>query len=305
MKKGPWVRAAAVFLLAATALATVAQAQERQSLSTHMTAPSGARVMGRLAASQKLDMAITLQLRNQAQLQALLQRLYDPKSPDYRKFLSVAQFTQQFGPTQADYDAVVNFATGHGLTVTGAQPANRLVVKVNGAVANIEAAFHVNMQVYQHPTEDRTFYAPDTEPSVDAGLAVSGVSGLNNFHPPRPVYLKRTSDTVRSNSTGSMGGQYLGSDIRAAYLPGVTLNGAGQTVGLFEFGPYNVRARIRSASRMLRDRCSTISSPARRAATPSTSGERITPVPRFGCLQMPTSHRRASTTPQSRMARSV
>ena len=33
---------------------------------------------------------------------------------------------------------------------------------------------------------------------------------------------------------------FLGSDMRAAYAPGTTLTGAGQAVGLFEFGPYNL-----------------------------------------------------------------
>jgi xanthomonalisin len=76
---------------------------------------------------------------------------------------------------------------------------------------------------------------------VEAGLAISGISGLNNLHPPSSVSLVRSeaAKVKRSNSTGSMGGQYLGRDIRAAYLPGVTLTGTGQTIGLFEFGPYN------------------------------------------------------------------
>ena len=233
MKNGIWAGAAALALLA-----TMAQAQERQQLRTHMAATAGTQTTGRLPATQQMNVAMTLQLRNEPQLQALLTDLYNPNSPNYRKFLSVSEFTAQFAPTEADYAAVVNYASAHGLTVTH-QAANRLVVEVSGPVNAVEQTFHVNMQVYQHPTENRTFYAPDVEPSVDAGLAVSGVSGLNSYHPPSPVYLKH-SDTIHANATGSMGGQFLGSDIRAAYLPGVTLTGSGQTVGLFEFGPYNV-----------------------------------------------------------------
>jgi subtilase family serine protease len=235
MKTGIWAGAAALALLA-----TAASAQERQQLRTHMAATAGTQTMGRLPATQQMNVAMTLQLRNEAQLQALLQDLYNPSSPNYRKFLSVSEFTAQFAPTEADYEAVVNYATAHGLTVTH-KAANRLVVEVSGPTSAVEEAFRVNMKVYQHPTENRTFYAPDVEPSVDAGLAVSGVSGLNNYHPPSPVYLQHaSSDTIHANATGSMGGQFLGSDIRAAYLPGVTLTGSGQTVGLFEFGPYNV-----------------------------------------------------------------
>jgi subtilase family serine protease len=57
---------------------------------------------------QKL--AITLPLRNQSELNDLLIRLSDRASPDYRKYLSVAEFTERFGPTETDYQAVVDFA---------------------------------------------------------------------------------------------------------------------------------------------------------------------------------------------------
>jgi kumamolisin len=40
-------------------------------------------------------------------------------------------------------------------------------VQVKGSVAAIETAFHVSMRTYQHPTENRSFYSPDVEPTVD------------------------------------------------------------------------------------------------------------------------------------------
>ena len=215
-----------------------ALAQERLSLHTHMAAPTGARLVGRMQRTQRMQVAMTLQLRNEPQLDALLQRLYDPTSPDYRHFLTVEEFTEQFAPTTADYATVVNYATSHGLTVTS-HHANRLVVEVEGAVEDMEQAFHINIQTYQHPTENRTYFAPDVEPSVDAGIAVAGVSGLNNYITPRPMSLRHADfNQVQPEATGSQGGQFLGSDIRAAYAPGVTLTGTGQAVGLLEFGPY-------------------------------------------------------------------
>src|SRR5208283_4643735 len=116
---------------------------------------------------------------------------YDPSSPDYRQFLTVAQFTEGFSPTEQDYQAVVNFAEANGLTVTDTPP-NRLLVDVNGSVAQIEKAFHVVMTVYQHPTEKRTFYSPDREPSLDLIVPVAHIAGLNNFSIPRPM-VKRTA----------------------------------------------------------------------------------------------------------------
>jgi subtilase family serine protease len=192
-----------------------------------------------MSKNQRMSLAIILPLRNQSELTNLLRRLYDPSSPDYRHFLSVAQFTQQFGPTKQDYQAVVKFARSKGFSVTNA-PANRLLVHMNGTVAQINKAFHVAMTNYRHPTENRTFYSPDREPSLDLSVLVTHVAGLNNFSLPRPKF-KRAPANFRRNTTGSgPSGAYLGSDMRAAYYGGTALTGSGQAVGLLEFDGYNM-----------------------------------------------------------------
>jgi len=61
----------------------------------------------------------------------------------------------------------MGFAKRNGLTVTGTH-GNRLLLDVNGSVADIQQAFHVTMRVIGNPTESRDFYAPDIEPSMDA-----------------------------------------------------------------------------------------------------------------------------------------
>jgi uncharacterized membrane protein len=222
-------------------LLTSAGAQERQALPTHVAAPEGVQVVGRLPGSQRLRLAISVPLRDEEGLRAFLGQLYDPASPNYRRFLTVQQFTEQFGPTQADYQRVISFAQAHGLKVTHTY-ANRLVIDVNGTVSNIELAFQVTMHVYQHPTESRTFYAPDVEPSVETGIPILTVNGLSNFSLPHSM-LKRAqpSESVHGNTTGSgQSGQFLGSDMRAAYGGGTSLDGSGQVVGLIELGPYRL-----------------------------------------------------------------
>src|SRR5208283_3634047 len=195
--------------------------------------------VGRLPATQSLKLSIALPLRNESQLDQVLQQLYDPRSPIYHQFLSVKEFTERFGPSQEDYDAVISFAQSNGLTVTGTAP-NRMIVDVTGPVANIEGAFHVNMGVYQHPTEDRTFYAPDQEPTADLPFALLHITGLDNFSIPRPASLSRAPE-AKGNATGSgPGGDFIGSDMRAAYYGGTALTGSGQSVGLLEFAGYNI-----------------------------------------------------------------
>lgn len=232
--------------LAACAILSVISAApasaQRQKLHTKISAGASAHRVGHPPSSQVMKLALTLSLRNPDQLQNLLQGLYNPKSPTYRQFLTVEQFTDQFGPTTDDYAKAVAFVAKYGLTVTNTSP-NRLVLDVSGTVGQIEQAFQITMQLYQHPTENRTYHAPNVEPSVDAGVPVQGISGLNDFMPPRPIGLKQVpaDQVVRTNQTGSgPDGFFLGSDMRAAYAPGTTLTGAGQSIGLFEFGPYNL-----------------------------------------------------------------
>jgi subtilase family serine protease len=223
-------------------IAGLAQAS-LQRLHSHVrpaVSSGAAALVSPLPPSQQMDLTLVLPLRNQAELTSLLARLYDPSSPDYRHFLSVAQFTSEFGPTAEDYQAVVDFARANGFAVT-ASPANRLIVPIRGTGAQIETAFHVGMNVYRHPTEDRTFYSPDREPSLDLNIPVAHISGLNNFSIPRPMVIRPQAELPMADVTGSgPGGSYLASDMRAAYYGGTTLTGAGQSVGLVEFDGYDL-----------------------------------------------------------------
>jgi len=220
------------------------QAQQSLQVLHHHVRPavaSGqAAPVGLLRPTQRMNLAITLPLRNQAELTSLLARLYDPTSPDYRHFLTVAQFTEEFGPTVEDYQAVVNFAQANGFTVTDTPP-NRLLVDINGTVAQIEKAFHVAMRVYRHPTENRMFYSPDREPSLDLSVPVAHIAGLNNYSIPRPKLKKAAAgQAIQSHAGSGPGGAYLASDMRAAYYGGTALTGSGQAVGLVEFDGYNL-----------------------------------------------------------------
>ena len=204
-----------------------------------------ATVNGRLPADQVLSLDLVLPLRDPAGLKSFLSELYSPKSSTYQHFLTPAEFTARFGPAQADYDAVVEFAKSNGLKVTGGSR-DGMEVQVKGSVGAIELAFHVSMKTYQHPTEGRTFFGTDREPTFDMPVKLWHISGLDNFSIPHPL-LVRKSDfaakhgvypeaVVKHATTGSgPSASFLGSDMRAAYYGSGTLTGAGQNLGLFEY----------------------------------------------------------------------
>jgi hypothetical protein len=257
-------------------------------------ASSSLRPIDRLDPSTNLDLVLGLPLRNREELTNLIEQLYDPASPHFHQYLSGEEFTRRFAPTEADYQAAIDFARASGFKIAGTHP-NRMLLDVRGSVGEIEKAFRTNLRLYRHPHENRNFYAPDLEPSVPAELSIQDISGLDNFVPPHPMDLRlgappsrqrrpanpsikhlsnvKTASSPRpsppssfvksttedkeeereapdaglkpsdveiiANATGSgPGGDFMGNDFRAAYAPGVTNDGAGQVIGLFEFGPY-------------------------------------------------------------------
>ncbi len=229
-------------LLAIVALGSVAsvpgQAQSLPPMTHHVFDVVGngqARAVGRLPKTQSMRLVLVLPHRNEAELKNFLRELYDPSSASYRKFLTVEEFTERFGPSQADYDAVTNFAATHGLTVAGTSR-NRMNLDVTGSVDSVERALHVTMGVYQHPTENRTFFSPDREPTADLSVQLWHISGLDNYSTPKPALVKRPAGTVPAATTGSCpSASFCGSDIRAAYYGGSLLTGAGQSLGLLEY----------------------------------------------------------------------
>jgi uncharacterized repeat protein (TIGR03803 family) len=227
-------------------------AAERQVLGGHV--PKGLarlQALEALPADTQLDLAIALPLRNRDALTNLLRDLYDPASPQYHHYLTAAEFAARFGPREMDYQALKEFAQSKHLGVIGTHP-NRTLLDVSGSAANIEKAFAIHLRRFKHPTEQRNFYAPDSEPSIELATAVLSISGLDDYFLPRPVNLNldrfasstfaarsydSTSGTPFASGTGPRG-SFIARDFRAAYAPGVSLDGSGQAVGLFEMDGY-------------------------------------------------------------------
>jgi subtilase family serine protease len=241
------LRLACVVLVAALSAEMVNPAM-RSCMTRHVreVVRSGrAKRVGKLSGSQVMKLNIVLPLRDQAGLETFLKNLYDSSSRSYRRFLTVRQFTEQFGPTQKNYDAVVRFAKSNHLTVIGGSR-DGMNVEVSAPVSAIESALHVTLRTYRHPTENRNFYAPDKEPTTNLSFSLWHISGLDNYSIPHALFLRksdyakahgmRPQDVVSHATTGSgPSASFLGSDMRAAYYGGTGLTGAGQNLGLFEF----------------------------------------------------------------------
>ncbi len=204
-----------------------------ETLQNHVPkAVAESRRLGPLSGMARLNLAVGLPLRNREDLDRFLEQVSDPRSPNYRRYLNAGEFAEFFGPTQADYDKLIEFFQAHGFTVSGTHP-NRMILDVTGPVSAIDETLHVNMTVWEHAARGR-FFAPDRDPALDIDVTVLDIAGLDNFAPPRPLNVTLPLDASRPLAGSGPDGYYAGNDFRAAYAPGVTLRGAGQTVGLFE-----------------------------------------------------------------------
>jgi uncharacterized repeat protein (TIGR03803 family) len=235
-RQPPATRAWAISILLAALGSLPVRAADRQFLHNLVPAAVSKTTVVRPSPRwEKLNLSIGLPLRNREALTNLLRQIYDPASTNFHHYLTPDQFTQKFGPTEEDYEAVVHFARTHGLIVT-ARHSNRALVSVRGTVADVERVFNVTLNEYQHPTEARTFRAPASDPSLDLAVPVLSINGLDDFVLPHANVRVQPLSQAKPALTGSgPGGYYLGYDFRAAYLPGVSLTGTGQTVGLLEF----------------------------------------------------------------------
>jgi hypothetical protein len=207
-----------------------------------------------LEATNELTLSLGLPLRDPVGLAKLLDDIYDPASARYHRYLTGAEFTARFGPLEADYQRLIAYALDNGFKITSLHP-NRTLLGVSGSVRNVQQALGVKMRLYKHPREDRYFFSADTEPTVKTELPIQHISGLNDFvqaHPMnlRPATIPLGASTQPRRGTGA-NGTYLGNDFRKAYVPGTTLTGTGQRIGLFELNGYytsDINAYLKLAS---------------------------------------------------------
>jgi len=235
-----------IFALAAAMAAFSGGAASAESLLTaHVpiaVSQHRAALIGAVDPSTHLKMQVVLPMRQKGRLRDLLSALYNPTSPLYRHWLSVAQFTKEFGPSQKDYEAAKSFFAAQGLAVTRSY-ANRYMFQVEGSAAQVARILHVRLNTYKHPTQSRTFMAPDREPTLALNVPVLRITRLDTFVLPYPkVRAPEQNTRGRRGGTGSgPGGDYIGSDFRAAYYGTggkARLDGSGQSVGLMELEGY-------------------------------------------------------------------
>jgi subtilase family serine protease len=222
-----------VMLSLAAAVPAQAAAEPLVTLTANAAPLTSSNRVGDVGAGQRITAALALKLHNQSALDNFLADVQNPASPQYRHFLTPAQFNAAFGPTKADVDKAVSFLEQNGATgieVSG----NGQAITFSGSAAQLESTFHTPIGVYHDAVSGRDFYANDTTPTVPASVSavVSNVVGLDN-HAVRKHYA--APDAASPKVVKAVTPPVL----KTAY--GVTSDmgtGSGVNVGFVEFDGY-------------------------------------------------------------------
>jgi hypothetical protein len=159
---------------------------------------------GAVAESQPMTRMLLL-LQRGAEQETALRQLLDAQqtkgSGSYHAWLTPGQFGQQFGPSDADVQAVTDWLTKQGLQVAKVS-AGRTTVEFNGTVAQVQNAFHT--QIHHFVVNGNEHIANVSDPAIPVALApvVRGVVALNNF--PKHSMMHRVGSFQRDLATGQV-----------------------------------------------------------------------------------------------------
>ncbi len=188
--------------------------------------------IGRLPAEKhiaNLSLVFKLSPQQAADRDALVEAVSNPKSPQYRQFLTPEQYASRFGAKPEDIARTEAWLASQGLEVYPTRSRLGARVTFGGTVGQLEAAFHTEMHQYKVGKE--THYAMATAPSVPASLAdiVLGIHNTHDFYPKPTVQAtareRALKSAMRPDSLCPTGNVGLGCQLDA---------GAGQPPTLME-----------------------------------------------------------------------
>ena len=137
----------------------------------------------------------------EASLVALLDQQQDKSSPNYHAWLTPEQFGQQFGPADADIQAITSWLQLQGFQV--AKVSNgRTVIEFSGTAAQVQNAFHT--EIHKYSVNGADHWANASDPQIPTALvpAVAGVLTLHNF--PRHAMNELVGTFKRSKGTSAL-----------------------------------------------------------------------------------------------------
>jgi subtilase family serine protease len=113
-------------------------------------------------------------------VEAFIDALHDPKSGDFHRWLSTAEFGARFGVAASDLVTVQRWLAGRGFHVNSVYPSG-MIIDFSGTAGLVKAAFHT--EIHQLEVNGVAHIANASNPSIPAALqpVVAGVVSLTDF----------------------------------------------------------------------------------------------------------------------------
>lgn len=204
-----------VLSIAALALSVVPAAAAPNSGPRHVlpdTKPSwttAATQTGALTAGQRVNAKVWLSPRNSAQLDALATAVSDPSNALYGRFLTSAQYDQQYAPSASEVSSVTQWLTGYGLHIDLVGAGNTYLA-ISGSAAAVNAAFSTKLAHFQ--VKGAQEQAPTQDMSVPTSVAgsVLAITGLATLgHRMTPADFGSPSGFVNATPCSTYYGQHV------------------------------------------------------------------------------------------------
>ena len=128
---------------------------------------------------QRMLLVLKRSPQQEAALRKLLDDQQDKASPNYHKWLTPAQFGEQFGPSDGDMQTITLWLQAHGFQVGSTK--GRSVLEFSGSASQVKEAFHTT--IHKYVVKGEQHWANASDPSIPTALtpAVAGVLTLHNF----------------------------------------------------------------------------------------------------------------------------
>jgi hypothetical protein len=143
-------------------------------------------LVGHFNPNQMLRVGFGLQPPNMEQEKQFLQDLQTKESSEFHNFLTASEWNSRFAPSEAEEQAVIDWAVSQGFTVTQ-RYSHRLMIQMEAPAATIEKALGVTLNNYQ--LGNKAFFSNDRDPVIPASLAtvIQSVGGLNDLWALQPA----------------------------------------------------------------------------------------------------------------------
>ena len=142
-------------------------------------------------------------------VEAYVDGLTDRGSPNYRHWLTAAEYGRRFGVAQSDIGRITGWLKTKGMTVNLVYP-SRMMIDFTGTAGQVSRAF--NTEIHRLDVAGVSHVANVRDPQIPAALApaVEGIVSLHDFRPHNKMMRRRAAraDGKQPADTGTCFGEH-------------------------------------------------------------------------------------------------